>query len=353
MKTRTGKAFSFAELLITLTITSILGGAAVIVLWFAFGIFSQSDAYMTANAEMELAIQRLGREFTLIGLGMPNNRKGAGSFASAFAYPTRSPIMALMGTSGGVWGGPVTVGKANPSNVYDVSAMQQTTLDGGDVYVGPELYYAWAVPTGVRAFTSSDVKVHRGATVTVTELLSPSGPGRAFLENFRYDGRLIGLTDDAASRGRNPASWLLFPTLRIPLLMKEWTADGLRATLAADAGQDMEGVLTGLDEVHLLQAARLYLSPDGELVQVIFGSDYTDESTSTIDVLAHNIVGLQFAYNAASRLLTMYIAARGNERDAVAVKTQPGGWPSWLPPIASDALSYRVATKAITWRIRN
>jgi hypothetical protein len=353
-KYKSKKAFSFVELLISVTITAILGGVILTVLWVALGLFAQSDSYTTANAEMELAVQKLGREFTLIGLGMPNNRTGEGSFTSAFAYPSRPPIMAFMGTSGESWGGPVTVGKANPSNVYAAASMETdlTFTPGGEAYVGPELYYAWGVPTKVKALTAADVQVKRGDSVSVTELFSPSGTGRDFLENFTYEGRAIGLTDDNASRGRNLATWILFPTLRIPLLMTEWTEKGLNATLAPEAEQDVEGLLTGLDEIHLLQAARLYLSPNGELTQVIFGKDYTDPSTNRVDILARGVVGLQFVYNPDSRLLTMYMAARGNEDNAGA-RTPPSGWPSWLPPIPSDALRNRVAVKVITWRIRN
>jgi hypothetical protein len=355
MKYKARKAFSFVELLISMTITSLLGAVSVTVLWFALNMFSQSEAYTTANAEMELAVQKLGREFTLIGLGMPNNKKGEGSFASAFAYPAQPPVMAFMGAAGDSWGGPVTVGKANPSNAYDAASMQTdlTSTPGGDVYAGPELYYAWGVPTGIKAMTSADVQVKRGASINVTELFAPSGTGRGFLENFSYDGRVIGLSDDSASRGRNPATWLLFPTLRIPLLMTEWTDKGLNAILAADADQDVEGLLTGLDEIHLLQAARLYLSPDGELTQVVFGRDYTDPSTNVTNVLARGVVGLQFTYNPDLRLLTMYIAAQGNEENIITADAQPNGWPTWLPPLPSDALQHRVAVKAITWRIRN
>jgi hypothetical protein len=357
-----GRAFSLVELLVAILITSILGSVVVGVLWFALGMFSQLDDYTSANMEMEFVLQKLGREFTMIGLGMPNNRGGQGSFAASFAYPKNPPIMALMGASGDLWGGPVTVAASIP----DGAAYNATTLNGagtrvedarfnpgGAAYVGPELYYVWGVPTGIRGRYNPGKK-ERGETTEVKLIPSSTGDAATFLRNFIYDGRRIGL-QASASPGRDPATWFVFPTLRIPLLLEEISGDVLVAALAPEASRNMQGTLMGLDEVHLIQAARLYRNARDELVQIVFGSDYTDASTETRNVLAHNIVGLQFVCNPVSRALTMYIASRGSERDSL-TRTgtgQPTSWPSWLPPITPENLSYRISVKAVTWRIRN
>ncbi|MDR1623110.1 MAG: prepilin-type N-terminal cleavage/methylation domain-containing protein [Synergistaceae bacterium] len=364
MPLRSTRAFSLVELLIALVIIAIVGGASLATLWFAFNTANQVDDYTAANTEIEQAVQQLGREFTLVGLGMPNNRSGRGSFASAFAYPAHPPIMALMGVSGDVWGGPVTVGNHNPSNEYNATTMDgsvnwraDASLPGGGVYAGRELYYAWGIPTGLKArYTSSSpdpTKVQKGDKVTVTKFYTSSGvSGKNFLENFKYESRTIGLQDNNASRGRNPATWLLFPTLRVPLLLEGWTSEGLIATLAADADQSVEGLVMGLDEVHLLQVARLRLNTREELEQIIFGADYTDATSNTVKILAERIVGVHFSYNPLTRLLTMYIAARGRERHPVAF-APPHAWVSWLPALPAEALHYRLAAKSITWRIRN
>ncbi|MDR1977284.1 MAG: hypothetical protein LBQ42_00965 [Synergistaceae bacterium] len=347
------------ELLIALVITFILGGCAIGALWFSFGTSNQIKDYAAANGEIEMVVQRLGREFVHIGLGMPNNRKGLGSFASAFAYPSSPPIMALMGASGDQWGGPATIGKDNPTHTYDRTFMETdlTTIFGTvSAYSGPELYYTWGVPTGVKAKVDSGIlpgsKLERGSTVTLVQLYPSSG--KSLLENFIYDLRPIGLKANA-SQGKNPASWFLFPTLRVPLLIDAWVTgpdgDGIEATLAADADRELAGFVMGLDEVHLLQVARLYLE-DEELKQVIFGADYENPDDNTIQVLGRRIVGLHFTYRPDTRLLTMYIAARGEERLGPE-RELPSGWPSWLPPLSSEARRYRLAAKSITWRIRN
>ena len=163
--------FSFMEISITIVIVIVLGGVAAAALWVSFSMFAQAEDYANFNAEIGSALQKLGREFSLVGLGMPNNVKSAGDFASAFAYPANPPIMASMGSADAPWGGPVTVGNENLSNGYDRTMMvtRTTSVPGGDMYIVPELYYAWGVPTGVKAlFPSPDPVGRQGDTVTVT-----------------------------------------------------------------------------------------------------------------------------------------------------------------------------------------
>jgi prepilin-type N-terminal cleavage/methylation domain-containing protein len=355
------RGFSLVELLTASLVLSILGSVIIGVLWLAFGMFFQLDDYASANMEMEFAFQKLGREFTMIGLGMPNNRGGQGSFAAAFAYPKNPPIMALMGAADSLWGGPVTITASKPDSAkYDAATLNGAGnrltnarfVPGGEAYVGPELYYAWGVPTGVKARYASERR-ERGEEVEVRLVSSPTSDSAVvFLQNFHYDGRKIGLQASALP-GRDLATWFVFPTLKVPLLLNAISGDALMATLAPEASRNMQGMLMGLDEVHLVQAARLYRNARNELVQVVFGADYADASTSTHNVLAHNIVGLQFSYNPVSSVLTMYTASRGNEKENSARTAQPSGWPSWLPPITPENLSYRISTKSVTWRIRN
>ena len=362
------KAFTFVELLISMVILGILGGAALLVMWFSIGSYSEMDDYTSAESELEYAAQRLSRDFAMIGLGMPNNRKGVGSFFSTFWYPLSpdKPVMSFFGSSEDErWGGPVTVAENTTGSGYNETTIKNPGLlassdlfgPGGSAYVGPELYYAWGVPTGVKVrfrTPTGEAEVQRDDEVEIFELFAPvnAATGKNYLENVRYDG--IDGKFDPSAKVNSVRKWLLFPTLRLPLTAEEWTTEGgkdvLMTRVAPESVKEVKGTLMGLDEIHLIQAAHLFRNDRDELVRVVFDTP----SSFNSEVLAHGVVGLHFTYNPDSRLLTMYIAAGGMELDGGGHSPgQPQSWPSWLPHIAAPDLRRRIVKKNLTWRIRN
>jgi hypothetical protein len=287
---------------------------------------------------------------------MPNNRKGEGSFVSTFSYSPNAPIMAFFGSNNNPWGGPVVVANTTGSGGYSAATITNPG-QSGTAYVGPELYYAWGVPTGVKAqfrTPSGAVEVGKNDIVEIGPFYAPNGTnnGKDYLETILYKGIEGHFDPDAGAD--SVRGWLLFPTLRLPMLAEDWTTnssgkDMLTAHVAPGSTKDVKGVLMGLDEIHLIQAAHLFRNDRNELVRVVFDTATSFKS----EVLARNVVGLGFAYDPDSRLLTMYIAARGTEVDGTGHRpAQPQGWPSRLPIDPSD-LRYRILTKSLTWRIRN
>jgi len=230
---------------------------------------------------------------------------------------------------------------------------------GGKAFIGPELYYAWGIPTGVKAMYEAPGQaktVTNAGVLNIKELFSPTSASVAeYLQNFVYDGRPIGIP--TTTRSRDTRSWLLFSTLRLPMLLEQWTSSGIDVRVAPvnDSILAVEGTVMGFDEIHLIQAARLYRNANNELVRVVFHGDYTTDEGRRTDVLAKSIVGLQFVYNPVSRLLTMYIASRGHDTGSGSSYDHRRGdtWPSWLPPLDASDTRHRIVVKTLMWRIRN
>ena len=354
---------------------AILGGVAVAALWLFSGIFSQTDDYTSARQDTEYVFQTIGRQFSNIGLGMPNNRSQEGTFAASFRGLGGShPVMEQMGDRAGnniEWGGPVALGKVNLGNVYDGSYMVQSTTtmpDGRDVYVGPELFYAWAVPTGVmvRAQRTDPLDAAKrtgwvgkvGTSQDITfEMLEPGGV--ASLIGFEYDRQPAGIV---AGNGINMRSWIVFPTFRIPMLVRNIDAANNRIRVTVAPGSDsrhynplvLEGMLAGFEEIHMPQAARIYVR-DNQLIQEIFRDNFLSASNSVRNVLARNVLAVYFKFDPEARLLTMYIAMRGSDPLPVGKKPgMPEKWPSFAASVLdSKDLRYRILVESMTWRIRN
>jgi len=390
------RAFSLTEVLLALIILGILCAASVGALWMFFNSFSQIDDYISAEFQLNHAVQRISREFALIGLGMPNNRDGSGSFAWSFradnmALPITAFFAPPMNTSRGdaAWrrGGPVTVADGNSQNGNVIPAALGNFAGAGgpnrDLFVGSQLFYAWAVPTGVMAIVrgvgdaARPLHAERGTHMWLETMTAT--PGEDILRGVMWDGRPVGLlpVNEMGGGSHNVRSWVLFPTLRIPMLANSFdvanpslniTNSLLNVTIAptvsaVNAPQLSEPEISDLDEIHLLQAARIYRdAASNELRRVILTEPVVPGVFFSHEVLARNVVGLQFAFDPESRVLTMFAAARGNDRNPIGIQRgqQPGAWPNWLPPIGFDGpnddpnnLNYRIVVKTLAWRIRN
>jgi len=366
ISSKRARAFSLIEILIAVIIVAILGGVAITALWLFFFSFSQMDDYTSAEFELNYAAQRLKSDLALVGLGMPNNREGKGTFAATFRRGPNVadwPIMAWMGAPvapgapDNFWGGPVTV-----AGHFDMTLAQPIVPvphDAAHGFVGPQLFYAWGIPTGMNAWFQHSPpfgEAVRRAVGNHARLqifpfrpdTSPHPTSRAHLENVRHDGRMVGLESSALSQ--NTRSWLLFPTFKLPMLFEEWEGgnNSFIAHVAPTNTLNVTGTIMELDEIHLVQAARLFRE-NNDLVRVIFTG-----GGQIREVLARNIVGLQFAFNPESRLLTMFMASRGHEPNPAGGRGQPAAWPP--PPFQQldpEDTRFRIVVKTLTWRIRN
>lgn len=404
-------AFSLVEILISMVIMAILGTVVLSALWFVLGMFSQNEDYVGARSEIENAFQYLTPQITNIGLGMPNNSAQSGSFNAAFKSGSSiNNIMEQMGdTTRGdrTWGGPATIA-INP-DVYANAGKSMTTVsddNGIQVFAGPVLYYAWAVPTGVHvrpgfgrdpaphnlspvvyspaAFpfidaTSMDIMYwssqHSDAAPNVLTLTTLRSNDVAQLTNFMYDGRMIGIQNSTGGRGSNIRSWMVLPTLRVPLLIfrnansVNTVNDTIEVQLAPYSFNNhnisggainrsvlLGGAMWGYEEIHLVQAASLFVNNRHELIQRVFMGNPSDAAERIEKVLARNIAAVCFRFDPRTRILTMYVAARGTEglQQPLGV---PSNWPVNIAPLGTyftnEDLGYRIQIESMTWRIRN
>lgn len=387
---------TLVEVLITLLILAAFGGVAVAALWMFIGGYSQSSDYVTARQELEMAFQRVGDEITNIALGMPNNRQGDGDFAESFraasSPESRSPVMGMMGRMGEAWGGPLTLRLHPDDDAPDYaneSLIVKKTLSYGsaNVYVGDELLYAWAVPATIGS--GRDAARIKVGNQQVGEF--SQGDARVFtvdqpgalqaLADFRYKYRPAGIV---AGNGTpvSPRSWIVFPGLHVPLLIEGWrdaagnTRGGPEATsgvntltlrMAPGSRIKFNSFLSGFEEIHLVQACRIYVNKEGDLVQETYNGDYRttgkapNAAGSHVDTLAHNVANVCFMFEPEGRLLTMYLAVRGGDADPIGGGGgAPSGWPSVPDPetnskirLPVDDSSRRVLIGSRTWRIRN
>jgi len=370
-------AFTIAEIMIVLLITAIVGGVAVSAFFITLSSYSQTEDQVNAAREVEFAMNALRPQFTNIGLGMPNNSAGTGSFNISFTGPAYNPqpVMAYMGDRTWVdrsWGGPVTLGMNGAHNdITNQALLARTPVAGARVFAGEELFYAWSVPTNIRLQRGSEW--NNGTRIFSSESTDPisftfleSGDVRR-LADFEYNfGRRIGVSN--ANRGASVRSWIVFPSFRVPLLIEEdgmyegidQYSDIIRARVSPYSSDPyggnytFEGSLQGYEEVHLVQAACIFVH-EGILYQRI----YEDITNYTDNILASNVLGVYFTFDDERRILTMYTVAYGNTHAGISspynVEYMKSQLPDHVPISFIDNANrgYRILVESMTWRIRN
>ena len=341
------RAFTLTEFLIAIIIVGIVGASVFAALYSFFESYGHTEDYATAREEIEGAFQDLSIVFSNVGLGMPNNRDDGGSFAVAFSANDNTPkasVMSLMGEKGAAWGGPVTVATG------ELPGKAVKTLDGG-YYSGPELYYAWAMPTGVLVSSDFGRRMKKPSTLSTLENYNVLSDDRGYWSGDSLHLKMIG-------GGAVPVSadgWIVFPSFGAPLWVRANTAGHTAVSVAPGAHKKkvlLGGVLYGMEEVHRVRAARLRVA-SGDLIQELYETP-PQNRPSRVRVLARNIVGAWFRFNPKDRILTFSLAARGLNVTLAerASGVRPRGWPAGAPNIR-EGRNHRILVESMTWRIRN
>lgn len=419
MKSNNG--FSLVELLIAMAIFSIVGIVIVTALWVLFGVFQQTDDYMAADQNIEAVFLKLTPQLANVGLGMPRNGLAdgesglSGAFPGSFLPPNAFndsgaalSVMARMGNHNGSpnWGGSITLGSDDahlfitvgdpPTGRHQIQTRANIAANlqpsGDRPFVGEELFYAWAVPTGIRlkdwvwpatgsiakatgSLATNYVNISKDLVAgqprsanNIVRLAFSSGDVQR-LVNFRYDGRqagqgrLIGI--DRTTNATGTRSWILFPSLRIPLLIDNTPTaidignDILETHVAPFSTRSIRGNLADRDEVHLVQVACLFVDDQHRLLRRVYDTpkDFVDET------LAENIAAVLFVYFPNARTLTMHIAARGQAAEASARVHGNDATNAWTKLVSGDSYNrkdltsedrrYQILYRSMTWRINN
>lgn len=391
---RRSRAFSIIEFMVAMVIMFLIGGTAITSFWIFWSAYQTDRDYVEAREEMEFTFQLIGRDFTNISLGMPNNKAGSGDFSETFRGATSndSPIMHFMGRAGESWGGPIML-RWHPSggpDYFDESHVVKNTvtLGSNDVYIGDELMYATAIPALTGSGTNRSVlkvdKTNVGKFNNGNNLVFPiiQTGGVDTLVGYRDEGRLAGIVAGNTTQ-RSARAWVVLPGLQIPLRVNGWvtgsgtsvgnsssaTNNTLTLSIAPFSTLEHVGMLGGFEEIHLVKAARVFVNSNHQLVQEIYGDNFNDAPTaetatsSTLRLLAENVAGVVFIFDPSGRALTMHIATMGAEvhPERGAAHTQPATWPvvDGNPTVnnkialSGDVLQRRLVVGSRTWRIRN
>ncbi|MDN5335844.1 MAG: hypothetical protein PWR02_870 [Synergistales bacterium] len=308
---RSGKAFTFVELLIAMVILAIVSGAVIMLGYTYFHHFEQANELSMARERGIMVVTYLEKRILNAGLGMPSSET---SFKSVFgdlweaddfkAYTT--PVASRD------WNGPIYLPE----------------MEKGEMHSSDELVMAYALPSGV--YVASQDYVNDDEEGREIELSDPP------------DGFEEKISKDAPQKTK---SWVLFPSVieypssRLPLLIKEF--DGSNTiTLRAIKGS---GKISENDELHLVRFLKAFVK-DG----TFYAQDMTVIGAQPV---VDGILGCKFSYDDRYGVLSVSVLSRGNKKYSHYVA--PSSLEGWETIEDSEWRKYYLTVVNKGWRVRN
>ena len=305
--------FTLVELLLSILISLILGGAVVSLFVLFSGHFEQTSEIVSARQRGDLVLATLEGPVLQSGLGLP----AAADFGDAFKPPGASAP------------GPRDIkGWAAPQAIVDNGA----ALDG-------RLRLVYAVPARSilspdRAVAAGEVPFSPGVDATV-RLEAPVAP------------TMLSTSPLLAK------AWVLFPATGVPLRVMAYDESIPQLTLRA---QRDWGLISRYDELHYLRGLDAYADKGRFMVE-----DVASGSGSQPQV--ENIAALHFDLDPSGRVLTATVVAAGEGTSRQPLYGDEGdldGWPSGssgvaiaIPDFATKWRYRRLVVVQQSWRVRN
>ena len=307
-------AFTLVELLISVVIVGIIGGAAASLLYSYIGSFEQTSDYVTARQRGESVLAILERPILHASLGIPESPD---LVANSMDYVAKADtVFQKAFTDSG--GGPIINTWYHPV----VTASPDRSLEGA------ELRIVYAMPSGV--VQKSGVYVNDASIVSLD--LSGSAP----------------LVDVVAPSRAQLDSWISFPTLGFPLYVSGGTTT--KPMVQRPSSNTNSGFIAAYDELMYIRALRAFITTDSN------GSFFATEDVTAGSGSQKRIEGirkLNFRFDPFTGVLNVSVLSQGNKRYSSEVAQSLAGWPASADVITSEDRHYRLVVTSAAWRLRN
>ncbi len=293
---RSGKAFTFVELLIAMVIVAIVSGAVIMLGYTYFNHFEQATELSMARERGIMVVTYLEKRILNAGIGMP---EPGSDFTDAFE---------------GLWGAtelePYTDSRDWDAPVY------MPEIEEDDISSSDELMIAYAVPSGVFTTVSADigntdVDVDMSGTVDGTKI-----------EN-----------DATATKG-----WVVFPSVLTPFRIISAQTD----EVTIRAVRDHHWYLPANDGLNHVRILRAFVEAERFMAQ--------DMTVSGAQPVIEGVLGCRFFYDDETKVLAVSVLTRGNRSYSRLVS--PANMTGW-GPVEENWRYYYLSVVNKGWRVRN
>ena len=301
MRLKRLRAFTLVELFIAMTITGLVMGSVIALM---FSVFKSNEFHQDiaeAKQRGQIALAAIQPYVLNAGLGLPHT-----SLASAFKEDDGMQV----------------------ASVTSFARPVQLALDKSNVTTEKKaaaLWLVYSMPSGGGVNAEYNAAANNDVVLAVAQFAQ------------------LGAASNLSTNKQLLKAWIAFPSATAPFGISVIDTAQKQLTVRSLSAQK----IASFDEVHFVRAAKIYVNNGTLTIDRLDGTG----PQPVVD----GIAGMWCTYDQdGDRLLNIYILARSNTTQSGKQQSEIEGWPSDASP-AKSALdsSYRYAVVSRSWRIRN
>lgn len=299
------KAFTLVEVLMALLITSIIGGAAVSLLYTYLKNYEQSSEYTTALQRGQMVLSMLQPVVLSGAFSVP----WEDDFVDLASYLDVRPLGAVpmkepleIHDNGGMKSGDLRLFYALPSNLGCSTSIEDIST-------------AFSVPLFPSSYTLNDLKSLLGSAYK--------------------------------NRGDTVERWVIFPSAQIPLKTSQLP---IGMSVSSRGSHGVGGRISQGDRMFILRHLRAYVGRQpGQAIPSLFISDNGNPAMPQV----LGVRRLFFDWNPSTRNLRVWVLSQGDGAFPEPI-SQDVQWPAGSGyALTSDDLRFYLAVSTADWRLRN
>ncbi len=295
------RAFTLVELLIAITITGLVMGSVITLMFSVFKSYEFHQDISDAKQRGQIALAAIQPYVLNAGLGLPH-----ASLASAFKEDDGTQVVAVTSF-------------ARPVQL----ALDSTNVTTAKKAAG--LWLVYSMPTGGGVNAEYNAAANNDVILDVMQFAQ------------------LGAASNLSTNKQLLKAWITFPSATAPFGISAIDTAKKQLTVRSLSTQK----IAAFDEIHFVRAAKIYIN-NGTLT-----IDHLDGTGP--QPVVDGIAGMWCTYDQdGDRLLNIYVLARSDSKRSGQQQNVIEGWPSDASPAKSglDA-TYRYAVVSRSWRIRN
>lgn len=334
---RRRRAFTMAELLISMVIIGMIMGSILSLFFSVFENYDYHQDITEAKQTGMIAMASIQPYIVNAGLGLPVKVDDFKDSSFRWGTAAAARLSTLF---------PGTSASTKNFHYFIQPALNAVDRQPNVSDPSPALWVVYALPSGIRIIEGDENFI--GVMSDTSEPISSAKFKQTLKFSGTFDSQQLTLSPGTA----NPMTikhWVTFPAATPPHPFTVTDVSTVTSpptmTLRSHSGSSSNTIVPH-DELHYVRAAKIFVQSEELKIDRLDGSG--------AQPVVNNIVGMWCTFDPeGDRVLTVRILARAGIKRTAGVQSGIDGWPAEAEALWGHDNHYRHAVVSRSWRIRN